>query len=84
MRTAKKFLRKRPELIRCLEEVIDDLKDDPLQSHLELHALRGKLDGVFAVSITYSQRLTLTIKITKKGLINLDIGSHDEIYRKSK
>ena len=37
--------------------------------------------GIHAVSITYSYRITLTLKITEKGIILLDIGSHDEVYR---
>lgn len=82
MRSAKKFIRKHPDLRDRLVNVIDDLKDDPFQPHLELHALGGKLEGVFTASISYSYRLTLSLKITKKEIIFLDIGSHDEVYRK--
>lgn len=82
MRSARKFLRKHPDLRERLKNVIDELKDDPFQPHLELHALGGKLDGVFAASISHSYRLTLSLKITKKEIILLDIGSHDDVYRK--
>ena len=82
MRSARKFLRKHPDLRECLKKVIDDLKDDPFQPHLELHALGGKLDGVFAASISRRYRLTLSLKVTEKEIILLDIGSHDEVYRK--
>lgn len=82
MRSARKFLRKHPDLRERLKKVIDDLKDDPFQLHLELHALGGKLDGVFAASISHRYRLTLSLKITKKERIFLDIGSHDDVYRK--
>ena len=34
-----------------------------------------------AVSLTYVYRITLTLRITKKEIILLDIGSHDEVYR---
>ncbi len=82
MRSAKKFLRKHPDLRDRLAKIIDDLKDDPFQPHLELHALSGKLEGIYAASISHSYRLTLSLKITKKEIILLDIGSHDEVYCK--
>ena len=33
------------------------------------------------MSITHSYRITLTVMITGKEIILLDIGSHDEVYR---
>jgi hypothetical protein len=34
-----------------------------------------------AVSLTHSYRITLTIMVTDKEIILLDIGSHDEVHR---
>ena len=82
MRSAKKFLRKHPDLRGRFTILIDGLRDDPFQPHLKLHSLGGKLEGIFAVSITHSYQLTLTLKITEKEIILLDIGSHDDVYRK--
>ncbi|MFQ5586931.1 MAG: type II toxin-antitoxin system YafQ family toxin [Thermodesulfobacteriota bacterium] len=82
MRNARKFLRKHPDLRDRVAKVIDDLKEDPFQPHLELHALGGKLEDIFAASISHSYRLTLSLKITEKEIILLDIGSHNEVYRK--
>lgn len=82
MRSAKKFLRKHPDVRGRFAMLIDGLRDDPFQPHLKLHSLGGKLEGIFAVSITHSYRLTLTLKITEKEIILLDIGSHDDVYRK--
>jgi mRNA-degrading endonuclease YafQ of YafQ-DinJ toxin-antitoxin module len=82
MRTARKFLRKHPDLRERFAKVIDDLKNDPFQPHLDLHPLGGKLEGIFAASISHSYRLTLSLKITEKEIILLDIGSHDDVYRK--
>jgi mRNA-degrading endonuclease YafQ of YafQ-DinJ toxin-antitoxin module len=82
MRNARKFLRKHSDLRVRFAKVIDDLKDDPFQPHLELHALGGKLEGVFAASISHNCRLTLCLKITEKEIILLDIGSHNDVYRK--
>jgi len=60
MRSAKKFLRKHPDLRGRFTILIDGLRDDPFQPHLKLHSLGGKLEGIFAVSITHSYQLTLT------------------------
>ena len=82
MKSAKKFLRKHPDLRDRLARLIDDLRDDPFQPHLKLHALGEKLEGFFAASITHGYRLTLNLKVTEKEIILLDVGSHDEVYRK--
>ena len=39
------------------------------------------MKDVQAVSITHSYRITLTVMVTDKEIILLDIGSHDEVYR---
>ena len=59
---------------------MEDLCKDPFQSHLKLHPLKGKLEGLYAISLTYSYRITLTFKITAHEIILLDVGSHDEVY----
>lgn len=58
-----------------------DLERDPFQPHLRYHHLSGKLKGLEAISITHGYRITLTVLITEKEIILLDIGSHDEVYR---
>jgi mRNA-degrading endonuclease YafQ of YafQ-DinJ toxin-antitoxin module len=82
MRSARKFLQKHPDLRDRFARLIDDLKDDPFQPHLKLHALGGKLEGIFAARITHTYRLTLSLKVTEKEIILLDVGSHDAVYRK--
>ncbi len=61
--------------------ILRDLENDPFQPHLRLHHLGGKLKGLQAVSITHSYRITLTVMLTEKEIILLDVGSHDEVYR---
>ena len=80
-RSAKKFIKKHPELKEKFINTLHDLESDPTAPHLKLHALSGKLKGIEAVSLTYSYRITLTIKINKGAIILLGIGSHDEVYR---
>lgn len=81
LRRARKFLKKHPDLQERFAQVVDNLQQDPFAPHLAYHPLGGKLKGVQAVSITDSYRPTLTIVLSEKEIILLDIGSHDEVYR---
>ena len=80
-RRARKFLRKHPDLGQRLRDTLDDLSRDPFQPKLKLHPLSGNLGGVQAVSLTYSYRLTLQVRVTEQEVVLLDIGTHDEVYR---
>jgi addiction module RelE/StbE family toxin len=79
-RSAESFVQRHPELRAKFAGVLRDLESNPLQPRLKYHPLGGKLKDVEAVSITY-YRIILTIVVTDKEIILLDIGSHDEVYR---
>ena len=81
LRQARKFFKKHPDLRPRFADVLGDLQKDPFQPRLELHALSGKLACCYAVSLTYSYRITLTLLVSEKEIILLDIGSHDDVYR---
>ncbi|MFA6972204.1 MAG: type II toxin-antitoxin system mRNA interferase toxin, RelE/StbE family [Gallionella sp.] len=81
LRLARKFFKQHPDLKPRFARVLDDLQNDPFQPNLQLHALSGKLTGCYAVSLTYSYRITLTMMFTEREIILLDIGSHDDVYR---
>ena len=81
LRQARKFFKKHPDLKTRFAAVLHDLQADPFQSRLELHPLGGKLAGCQAVNLTHSYRVTLTLLITEREIILLDIGSHDQVYR---
>ena len=74
LRQAHKFFKKHPDLKPRFAKIVDDLCRDPFQPHLELHPLGGKLKGCYAVSFTGSYRITLTLMMTDKEIILLDIG----------
>ncbi len=80
-RAAGKFFKHHPELREKFATILGDLERDPFQPHLRYHHLGGKLQGVQAISITSSYRLTLTLLISEKEIILLDVGSHDAVYR---
>ncbi len=78
---AKKFLRQHPDLRPAYDRLLADLAVDPFAPALKIHALSGRLKGIWAVSLTYAYRITLTLLIHDKEITLLDIGSHDEAYR---
>jgi mRNA-degrading endonuclease YafQ of YafQ-DinJ toxin-antitoxin module len=46
---------------------------------LRLHALKGKLDGLHSVSINLKYRITLTMIITEKEIVLVNLGDHNPI-----
>ncbi|MBT9536900.1 MAG: type II toxin-antitoxin system mRNA interferase toxin, RelE/StbE family [Nitrospirae bacterium] len=81
-RSAEKFKKRHPELKKRLADVLRDIEKDPFQPHLKYHHLGGKLKGIQAVSINDKYRVSLTVAISQKEVILLDVGSHDELYGK--
>jgi len=79
-RSARTFTKRHPDLRKKVAGILRDLEKDPFQPHLEYHHLSGKQTGIQSVRITDSYRITLTVMITKKEIILLDIGIHDEVY----
>ena len=80
-RNAERFRRAHPELSERVTSILRDLAIDPHQPHLRLHALHGPLAGQHAVRITQKYRITLTLRITEREIILLDIGDHGQVYR---
>ena len=81
-RALKRFLRKHPDLRRTYDDVIRLLATDPYAPSLKLHPLGGQQAGEYAVSVTYTYRMILTIVVIEHQIILLDIVSHDDVYRR--
>ena len=81
LRTARRFIRRHPDLAGVLEDVLRQLETDPTAPRLRLHRLKGGHRGKHAVRLTYSHRIVMILQIAEKEVILLDIGSHDEVYR---
>jgi mRNA-degrading endonuclease YafQ of YafQ-DinJ toxin-antitoxin module len=79
-RRLRKFVHDHPDLKPRLARVLRNLEADPFQPHLRPHPPRDELQGLHAVSVTYSYRLTLILRIDAREITLLDIGSHDEVY----
>lgn len=80
-RTARKFLRRHPDLVGLFEDILKQLESDPHASRLRLHRLKGRHKDKHAISLTYAYRIVLIIVLTEREITLLDIGSHDEVYR---
>jgi mRNA-degrading endonuclease YafQ of YafQ-DinJ toxin-antitoxin module len=81
VRTARKFLRRHPDLAGIFEDVIRQLEIDPHVARLRLHPLEGRHKGKHAARLTYEYRIVLVLHLTAKELVLLDVGTHDEVYR---
>ena len=80
-RRAARFLQRHPELRDTYRKTLLLLEANPRHPSLRLHALKGRLQGLHSVSINISYRITLELIIDGQGLIPIDIGSQDAVYR---
>ncbi|RLC74369.1 MAG: plasmid stabilization protein [Chloroflexi bacterium] len=80
LKREEKFLKRHPELIERYKKVLRLLEINPAHPSLRLHKLKGKFCGKYAISITSSYRIVLAFAVTEKGIVLLDIGSHDDVY----
>lgn len=77
---ARKFFRKHLELLSQYDKCLQLMEVNPFHPSLRLHPLKGKLQGIYSISITLSYRLTIEFLIQEKEIIPINIGSHDEVY----
>jgi len=77
LKRERKFLKRHPELVERYKKILRLLELNPSHPSLRLHKLKGKLEGKYSVSITMSYRIILTFAVTEKGIVLIDIGSHD-------
>jgi mRNA-degrading endonuclease YafQ of YafQ-DinJ toxin-antitoxin module len=80
-RTARKFLKKNPDLRSEFERTLKQLEENPDHPKLRLHPLKGRLAEKHAVSLTYSHRIVLILAMDKEEIVLLDVGTHDQAYR---
>ena len=79
-RRALRFLKRRPELKNQYAKTLALLEINPHHPSLRLHALAGRLQGVYSVSINLSYRITLDLLIQEQQIIPLNVGDHDTVY----
>jgi proteic killer suppression protein len=79
-RRAGKFFKKHPELLKQYEKTLLLLELNPRHPSLRLHPLKGKLSELHSVSINISYRITITLLVTDKTIVPVDVGTHGEVY----
>ena len=79
-RRAARFLKRHPDLRQQYLKTLQVLEANPNHPSLRLHPLRGKLDGLYSVSINLSYRITLELLIQDGQIIPVNVGDHDAVY----
>lgn len=77
---AARFLKRHPDMARAYEKTLALLQVNPQHPSLRLHALGGRLQGVYSVSINLSYRITLHLLVEEHEIVPLDVGDHDAVY----
>ena len=77
---AAKWLKRHPELRQQYLKALQLLELNPFHPSLRLHSLSGRLQGVHAVSINLSYRITLEFLVTDQEIVLINVGDHDSVY----
>lgn len=82
MRTAKRLLRKRPEVAEDIQSTLELLSIDAFHSKLKSHKLKGDLEGSWACSVGYDLRIVFEFvqHDGSEAILLETIGTHDEVY----
>ena len=84
VRAFKRLVKKNPELCSQLEQVLQQIAEDPFQLSLRSHKLKGDLSGRYSSSIDYQNRILFKIVTnTESGeeeILLITLGSHDDVY----
>lgn len=84
VRKFKRLVKKNPQLRSSIEEVLLLLTEDPFNSSLRTHKLKGDLEGVWSCSIDYDNRILFefitNLDSGEEDIFLLTIGSHDDVY----
>ena len=83
-RSLRKFIKNNPRLYEKIEQVLEQMIENPFAPFLFTHSLGGALSGVLACSCGYDCRILFTINRDKKTgdetIVLLNIGTHDIVY----
>ncbi len=75
----KKKLKNNERLKDKFWEAMESFSENPSDPQLRTHKLTGKLDGLWAFSVSYDYRVVFRF-MNKEEVLLIDIGSHDEVY----
>jgi addiction module RelE/StbE family toxin len=82
IRSAKKFIKKSPQIVNDIKATLELLSEDAFHLSLKTHKLKGKLEGSWACSAGYDLRFVFEF-VQHEGaeaILLEDIGTHDDVY----
>lgn len=77
---AARWLKRHSELRPQYLKALQLLELNPFHPSLRLHSLGGRLQGVHAVSINLSYRITLELLVMDQEIVLINVGDHDSVY----
>ena len=77
-----KFFKKHRDLWGKYKKTIELLEANPAHPSLRVHKLQGKMHPYSSVSINMQYRMIIDFIVVDEVIILIDIGSHDDVYRK--
>jgi len=84
VRKFKRIAKKNAQLRIQIEKILELLMEDPFDSSLRTHKLKGDLDGIWSCSIDYDNRILFEFIIDtvsgEEEIFLLTLGSHDDVY----
>ncbi len=88
IRKIKRIIKKHPELENTINRILDILVEDPFDSKLKTHKLKGKFEGCYSCVVGYDLRIILKFvesadkesNLKSENILLLTIGTHDEVY----
>lgn len=78
-RIYKNKVKNNEELKKKFWQTLEIFSHHPFDPRLRTHKLTGKLEGLWAFSITYDCRIIFSF-LSKDEALLIDIGGHDEVY----
>ncbi|MEH2381199.1 MAG: type II toxin-antitoxin system mRNA interferase toxin, RelE/StbE family [Nostoc sp.] len=84
VRAFKRVAKKNPELRSQIEQVLQQIAEDPFQLSLCSHKLKGDSSGRYSCSIDYRNRILFKFvtntESPEEEILLLTLGSHDDVY----
>jgi mRNA-degrading endonuclease YafQ of YafQ-DinJ toxin-antitoxin module len=79
-RRAARFIKRHPELRQQYLKTLELLRANPFHPSLRLHPLKGRMSGLYSVSINLSYRITPELLIEDERITPVNVGDHDAVY----
>ena len=78
-RVYRKKVKNDAELKGRFWDAVEMFAEDPFHPRLRTHTLTGRLEGLWAFSVSFDCRVIFKF-LSKTEILLIDIGGHDEVY----